>query len=63
MAILTICLDLETLIDGQKRNKHILWLGGLTIVRQDQSQVTVEEYVSLVLIYDLKPGFKTFACY
>ncbi len=34
---------------------------GLTIVRQDQSQVTVEMYVFLGV--NLRPGFQTSACY
>jgi hypothetical protein len=57
MAILTISLIWEIIIDGQKRSREILRSGGLTIVRQDQSQLAVEMYVSLGVNLCLKTAF------
>ena len=57
MAIMIICLIWEIIVDGQKRSREIMRSRGLTIVRQDQSQLVVEMYVSLGVNLRLKRWF------
>ena len=60
MAILTICLILRVFIDGQKRNMEKLRSGGLTIVQQYQSHLTIEMHVSLGVNFGVKTPFLVF---